>query len=485
MSRELPDRPSLEQYRKQAKELVAAHRAGDRHALQRIRQHHPRFAKLPDSELPAARFVLADAQCVIAREHGFASWPKFAKAIEARALETSPAAVWAAEKAVIAGDAPALERLLREHAELFRDRRPPSYTPAGPGPQYVDAGARAIIAREQHFESWDQFAEHQKALRRRNSPVARFEAAVEAVIAGDSPTLERLLREHPELIRARSPRRHRATLLHYVGANGVEGFRQKTPPNAVEVARILLEAHAEIDAVAEMYGGSTTLGLVATSIHPLRAGVQNALIDLLLAHGAAIDDPRSAGNGHNAVNGCLANGRREAAEFLASRGAALDVEGAAGVGRLELVRSFFDENGSLKATATANQMRSGFNWACEYGRTEVVDFLLRRGIDPGERHRGETGLHWAAYGGHGAIVRLLLDRGAPVDVKDERFDQTPLGWALYGWAEPGREARDRYYDVVARLVGAGATVEPAWLARENVGADPRMLAALRNGSSDG
>src|SRR5262249_27544374 len=255
-------------------------------------------AKLPDSELPAARFVLADAQCVIAREHGFASWPKFAKAIEARALETSPAAVWAsAEKAVIAGDAPALERLLREHAELFRDRRPPSYTPAGPGPQYVDAGARAIIAREQHFERWDQFAEHQKALRRRNSPVARFESAVEAVIAGDSPTLERLLREHRELIRARSPRKHRATLLHYVGANGVEGFRQKTPHNVVEVARILLEARAEVDAVAEMYGGSTTLGLVATSIHPLRAGVQNALIDLLLAPGAAIDDPPGAAHG--------------------------------------------------------------------------------------------------------------------------------------------------------------------------------------------
>ena len=30
---------------------------------------------------------------------------------------------------------------------------------------------------------------------------------------------------------------HRATLLHYVGANGVEAYRQKTPPNATEIAR--------------------------------------------------------------------------------------------------------------------------------------------------------------------------------------------------------------------------------------------------------
>src|SRR5207247_10518438 len=99
-----------------------------------------------------------------------------------------------------------------------------------------------------------------------------------------------------------------------------------------------------------------------------------------------------AGNGQRAVNGCLANGRPEAAEFLARRGAPLDLEGAAGVGRLDLVKSFVNEDGSLKANATTAQMKSGFNWACEYGRTSVVDFTLQKGIEVGERHRGETGL---------------------------------------------------------------------------------------------
>ena len=191
--------------------------------------------------------------------------------------------------------------------------------------------------------------------------------------------LERMLRENPELIRARSTRRHRSTLLLYVGANGVEDYRQRSPKNAVEIAEVLLKAGADVNAVGEMYGGSTTLGLVATSVHPLRTGVQEALIDTLLAHGAsfevAVAPHYTAGS---VVNACLANGRGRAAAQLAERGARLDLEGAAGVGRMDVVRSFFNEDGSLKTGATKEQMKSGFNWACEYGSTRIVDFLLQR-----------------------------------------------------------------------------------------------------------
>lgn len=85
-------------------------------------------------------------------------------------------------------------------------------------------------------------------------------------------------------------REHRAALLHYVAANSVENYRQKTPKNIVRITQLLLDAGAEVDASADMYGGNATaLGLAATSIHPLKAGVQIALIDLLLEHGAQID----------------------------------------------------------------------------------------------------------------------------------------------------------------------------------------------------
>ncbi|MBV8903796.1 MAG: ankyrin repeat domain-containing protein, partial [Acidobacteriia bacterium] len=66
-----------------------------------------------------------------------------------------------------------------------------------------------------------------------------FDAAVEAVISGNQLGLEAMLRSHPELIRARSAQPPQATLLHYIAANGVEDSRQKTPPNAVAIAKLL------------------------------------------------------------------------------------------------------------------------------------------------------------------------------------------------------------------------------------------------------
>src|SRR5262249_14417046 len=145
--------------------------------------------------------------------------------------------------------------------------------------------------------------------------------------------------------------------------------------------------------------------------------------------------------GWNPLIAALHNGRPEAAAFLARRGARLDLEGAAGVGRLDVVKCFFKKDGSLKASATAEQLESGFIWACEYGRRSVVTFLLERGMPVDAHPHGETGLHQAAYGGHAGIVKLLLARKARVDVKDKRYDNTPLGWALHGWLYPPPEAR--------------------------------------------
>jgi len=267
-----------------------------------------------------------------------------------------------------------------------------------------------------------------------NSPISKFEEAVDAIVSGDLAGIRKLLSEAPDLVRARSTGEHHSTLLHYVSANGVEDFRQKTPPNIVEIAKVLLDAGADVNADSDAYGGRcTTLGLTATSCHPHNAGVQIPLLELLIERGAIIDGP----DGYSGVNGCLRNGRREAAEFFANRGARLDLEGAAGVGRLDVVQSFFTEDGRLKPPATEEQMKDGFAWACQFGRTEVVDFLLEKGmqVDAKLRH-GETGLHWAAYAGHAGIVQLLLDRGAPIDVKDDRYEGTPLDWALHGGRTP-------------------------------------------------
>jgi len=153
------------------------------------------------------------------------------------------------------------------------------------------------------------------------------------------------------------------------------------------------------------------------------------------------------------------------------------------------VKTFFNADGSLKPSATRQQLLDGFAWACEFGRTEVVDSLLQRGVelDAKLKHDGQTGLHWAALGGHADTVRLLLRRGAPADIKDESYDGTPLDWALYAWGGAAETVGDRYYDVVAQLARAGAKLAAAWYdddpdrrrSAAKLKADPRMLSALR------
>src|SRR5712692_9210111 len=102
------------------------------------------------------------------------------------------------------------------------------------------ADSQYFLAREHGFESWPKFARHVEELLRANSPDSQFEAAADAIVSGDIATLARMLEENPELIRQRSSRSERSTLLHYVSANGIEDFRQTAPANIVAIATLLL-----------------------------------------------------------------------------------------------------------------------------------------------------------------------------------------------------------------------------------------------------
>ena len=404
-AKHLPARPNVEQFRKQAKELVKRRKKDD--IIERIKRFHPRFKELTEAQLEI--FSLADAQWVIAREHAFESWPKFIK--------------------------------------------------------HIQEAVRA------------------------NSPVSQFELAADAIVTGDLVALNRLLEDNPELARARSTRSHRAPLIHYVAANGVEDFRQKTPKNIVEITRALLGAGAEVDATTQAYGSaSTALGLAATSYHPAAAGVQLELLGALLEAGASIN---GAPGGWNPVVAALHNGRGDAAAFLAERGANLDLESAAGTGRVDVLPHFIKEDGSLQDGATRKQLEYGFVWACEYGRASTVQFLLERGVkaDVSPTHR-ETGLHWAAFAGQADVVELLLAAKATVNATEQSHGGTPLGWAVYGWNNPAPESRTaRHHEVVELLVRAGAFVDRDWIESSSRGSsliaklrnDPRMMAALGMG----
>jgi hypothetical protein len=358
----LPFRSTVEQYQKQAEELLAAHGTGDSQAIQVFHENHPRFLDskipwlpkdLPDSEIQSAKLDLADAQLVIARWYSFENWARLVEWVEA-------------------------------------------------------------------------------------APVSKFESAVEAVIAGDVATLERLLRENPDLVRARStlvthhdPPVHGATLLHYVAANGVEGFRQKTPANAVDVAKMLLNAGADVDALAGMYGGQyATMSMLVSSCHPANAGVQAALVETLLDFGASVEARGSAQWGSPLMT-ALAFGYLDTAEALVRRGARVDnIAAAAGLGRLDDARR-------LLATAESDSRHRALALAAQHGHVETVRLLLDSGEDPNRynpdgNHSHTTPLHQAAIAGHDAVVRLLVERGARLDIKDTIYQSTPPGWAEYG-----------------------------------------------------
>jgi ankyrin repeat protein len=340
-----------------------------------------------------------------------------------------------------AGDRDAIDIFWHKHPRFLDDKVPwlPKRIPvdevrSAPLDQF---DARLAVARWYDFQDWRWLRAWVEAVTNEGSPVALFESAVEAVINGDAAALSSMLRAHPGLVRERStringfdPPMHRATLLHYIAANGAEGYRQKSPPNAVQIAKLLLEAGAEPDALASMYGSEcTTMSMLVSSTPPAQAGVQVPLVETLIDFGAAVDD-RGKGAWTSPLMTALVFGFRDAAETLVRRGACVDtIAAAAGLGRLDQVRQFLP-------SADADDRHRSLALAAQLGHVDVVRLLLDAGEDPNRynppaTHGHATPLHQAIAGGRDAVVHLLVERGARLDIKDTIFQGTPLGWAEY------------------------------------------------------
>jgi hypothetical protein len=104
--------------------------------------------------------------------------------------------------------------------------------------------------------------------------------------------------------------------------------------------------------------------------------------------------------------------------------------------------------------------------------------LLDAGANPKLRGLfGETALHWAALLGEYRLVEKLIP-GSDLNLKDEKYQSPPLGWAIHGWSNPPKGNQGRQREVVMLLAAAGAKPQPPWLESEQVRADPAVLAAL-------
>jgi len=283
-----------------------------------------------------------------------------------------------------------------------------------------------------------------------------FEEAADAVVDGDLARLRELLDAHPGLATARSRRAHKSTLLHYVGANGVEWERQRSPKNAGRVAELLLERGGAPDGLGSVYGHrDTPLGLAVTSGFPEKGGVMEDIVGALVRGGAKVNGVDDDGG---PLTGAIEYGRVSAIRALVSAGARIiNVRAAAAVGRLDLVKGFVAAGGD---EAKKEDLEQALVHASSFGHAEVVEFLLEKGVDPSAKdHQAFTPLHWAAGNGHVGVVRLLLSRGAPLEVKNI-YGGTVLDFT--GWAAKNEPGRVDHLPVVELLLAAGADVDAAF-----------------------
>jgi hypothetical protein len=284
--------------------------------------------------------------------------------------------------------------------------------------------AQLTIAREHGFPSWARLKRHieKPTLSDRlhlphheRIEDATFRRAVDLLDAGDTAGLRALLKLHPKLVHQhilfeggnyfRSP-----TLLEFVAENPVR--HGTLPVNIVEVARVILEAGADIATQNE------TLMLVATGSVPRKCTVQIPLIDLLCEYGA---DPGSA------IHAAAVLDEHDSVNALIRGGAKVDLPLAAALGRVT-------EFSRLFATASPEERHLALALAAQFGHVEIVRLLLDAGEDPDRYnppggHSHATPLHQAAAAGHKAVVSLLVERGARLDLKDVLWHATPAEWA--------------------------------------------------------
>lgn len=130
-TKRLPSQPSVDHRKRQAKDLLHEQQIGTLQACQRIREFHPRCARMPDDAIKAMRFTLSDAQLAIAREYGFASWARLRTFLQ----KSSPSALERPHHERIQdptfrravdllddGDVEGLRHLLIEHPRLTTQR---------------------------------------------------------------------------------------------------------------------------------------------------------------------------------------------------------------------------------------------------------------------------------------------------------------------------------------------------------------------------
>jgi SAM-dependent methyltransferase len=255
---------------------------------------------------------------------------------------------------------------------------------------------------------------------------SEFRRAVELLDAGDAARLRAYLNQQPDLVHRRVSFEGggyfaNPSLLEFAAENPVR--RGVLPVGIAEVAKVILDAGAKSDRASM----EATLALVCSGRVARECGVRIPLIELLVSYGA---------NPNSAMLPALTHGEFEAASALIRLGASIDLPVAAATGQTA-------EAQRLLSSAAPEERHRALALASQYGHVEIVRLLLDAGEDrnrynPPGCHAHTTPVHQAAYSGYEPVVRLFVERGARLDLRDTVYDATPLAWAKHG-GQPGIE----------------------------------------------
>jgi len=480
-TKKLPDNPSLENLKKQAKSVLKTVTAGDPESLRLVEEFHPRGAgALHD-------FALNDAQLVLARSYGFSSWAKLKQH-----CETVEEFNWeppeevegknTPEKRLIRlcclaydarwrlGDAAKAQDLFHKYPELSKDDL---WTAAAVG----DVSAvQKLLAREPGllnkkggpfrwepllYACYSRFPSEEPEL-------STFSVARLLLQAGADPNVGFLWKG------LLSP----FTALTGSFGNGEAGENEPPHERWQELAKLLLDAGADPNDGQTLYnrhfrpsdehlkilfeyglgqdkGGPwyKRLGEQLRSpdkllVEELWSAARNNYFErvkLLVEHGTDVNTPGFR-DGRTPYEAAVRAGNLELAEYLAENGAkrtSLSEEEAFAAacisGRREEALEAIRRDSKLLERIGLHRRIELLHRAVEGRHPEGIRLMAELGFELSGKTKHDnvgmlletTPLHNAAWIGDLEMVKLLIELGAEIDARDQNYNATPLGWAVY------------------------------------------------------
>lgn len=503
MSRTLPERANLEFLTKQSKDFLRDVKAADATARERLRAWGPSGA--------SAAPKLADCQHALAREYGFASWPKLRAHVQALGATDLMEALAAALKTRQAG--PVAEVLNRFPSLKTRLDEPVQGGAFGATPlivavqtanrELVDlllANGASINQRSHWWAGGFHVLEDDHGLA--DFLIARGATldAKSAAQLGRMDDLVALAAADPQSVHMRAG--DGQTPLHVAPTVAIAEFllshgadidardvdHESTPAQYLvrshpDVARFLVARGAEADILLAAALGDLerVRGLLDADPGSIRWTVSPKYFPKRNHHAGGHIYTWTLGQGKTPHAVAREAGHEEVFRLLMDRSpAALQLAVASEVGDEASSAALLQARPDLVGTLDEDERRK-LPLAAENNNVEAVRLMLAAGWPVGEAGRhGATSLHWAGFHGNAAMARVILGHHPPLEARDQDFGgQTPLQWTIYGSLNGWHAERGDFAGVLDLLLNAGASAPPL---TPDVKASEAVLAVLRRRS---